>query len=277
MRSQRLILWAAGLAPAALFAAAALAQNPPGERAGDLVYQVQALQDEIRQLRGLIEQQDHEIARLQQRQRDQFLDLDQRLAALAAGSTAAAGRDALTPPGDAAPAQGASPPAVPPVEDVPEVRPPTAVEPEITTISPQVAAARQVAQPAADEQARYDAAFQEVKALRYDRAADAFRAFIADFPESALAGNAQYWLGESWYGSRNFTQAVAAFQALLDRYPESTKRPDALLKIGYSHYELKDWPAARAALEQVKAEYPDTTISRLAENRLRAMRLEGHY
>jgi len=260
---------AAGLAPAALFAAAAFAQSTPAGQPGDLVYQVQALQDEIRQLRGMIEAQTHEIDRLKQRQRDQFLDLDQRLTALAAAGPAVRGG------ASAAPATGQS--AAPPAEDMPEVRPPIDVEPEISTIAPAAATAHPVAQPAADEQARYDAAFQEVKALRYDRATDAFRAYIADFPDSPLAGNAQYWLGESWYGSRNFTQAIAAFQELLDHYPDSAKRPDALLKIGYSHYELKDWPAARAALEQVKAEYPDTTLSRLAENRLRAMRLEGRY
>ena len=71
--------------------------------------------------------------------------------------------------------------------------------------------------------------------------------------------------------------ALQAFQQLLERYPDSGKRADAMLKVGYSHYELRQWPAARAALERVQQEHPGTTIARLAENRLRTMRLEGHF
>ena len=53
--------------------------------------------------------------------------------------------------------------------------------------------------------------------------------------------------------------------------------PDSLLKIGYTHYELKQWELARSALTQVQEQYPGTTVARLAENRLRAMRVEGHF
>ncbi|MFT7531829.1 MAG: TolA-binding protein, partial [Gammaproteobacteria bacterium] len=55
------------------------------------------------------------------------------------------------------------------------------------------------------------------------------------------------------------------------------KQPDSLLKIGYTHYELKQWDQARAALTQVQEQYPGTTVARLAENRLRSMRVEGHF
>jgi len=77
--------------------------------------------------------------------------------------------------------------------------------------------------------------------------------------------------------TRNYDIALKAFQDLLDNYPDSTKAPDALLKIGYTHYELEQWDSARAALTQVQELYPDSTLSRLAENRLRSMRMEGHY
>ena len=70
---------------------------------------------------------------------------------------------------------------------------------------------------------------------------------------------------------------IEAFQALLADFPDSPKAPDALLKIGYTHYELEEWDQARAALTQVQEDYPDSTLSRLAENRLRSMRMEGHY
>ena len=95
--------------------------------------------------------------------------------------------------------------------------------------------------------------------------------------DSEYSDNAQYWLGESYYVTRNYDLALTAFQDLLDRFPDSPKAPDALLKIGYTHYELEQWDSARAALTQVQEQYPDSTLSRLAENRLRSMRMEGHY
>ena len=77
--------------------------------------------------------------------------------------------------------------------------------------------------------------------------------------------------------TRNYDIALEAFQALLRDYPDSPKVPDGLLKIGYTHYEMKQWDQARAALVQVKEQYPDTTLARLADSRLRSMKLEGHY
>jgi tol-pal system protein YbgF len=129
----------------------------------------------------------------------------------------------------------------------------------------------------AEEKAAYDQAFQSLKDLRYADAAEGFQTFLARYPESEYADNAQYWLGESYYVTRNYDISLEAFDNLLQNYPDSSKKPDALLKIGYAHYELKQWDQARAALEQVKQQYPDTTLARLADNRLRSMRMEGHY
>ena len=130
---------------------------------------------------------------------------------------------------------------------------------------------------AADEKAAYDQAFQALKELRYADAAEEFQSFLDSYPNSEYADNAQYWLGESYYVTRNYEIALNSFQTLIDDYPESPKSPDALLKIGYTHYELEQWDSARAALTQVQEKYPDSTLSRLAENRLRSMRMEGHY
>ncbi|MEN1727898.1 MAG: tetratricopeptide repeat protein, partial [Pseudomonadota bacterium] len=56
-----------------------------------------------------------------------------------------------------------------------------------------------------------------------------------------------------------------------------SKQGDALLKIGFSHFELQQWTEARAALEQVRSDFPDSTLARLADGRLRDMRLAGHF
>ncbi|GAB4185428.1 MAG: tol-pal system protein YbgF [Wenzhouxiangellaceae bacterium] len=277
------IVAAAGLIPAVAFMSLFGVSVASAQGGADVVYQVQQLQEEIRQLRGMVEQQGQELERLRQRQRDQYLDLDARLQNAQVAAPAANNTAAVTPntaPATVPPLPNTTPATSPSAADlgVPEVRQPTTVESTVTAIAEPVVESRQPsATVGEDEQSSYDRAFAELKALRYDRAADGFRAFLQRHPNSRLADNAQYWLGESYYGGRNFTMALDAFRQLLEVYPDSSKRADAMLKVGYSHYELRQWPDARAALEQVQSQFPDTTIARLAENRLRTMRLEGRY
>ncbi len=276
----------ASLALAILFSTTANAQTSDSGSTdlnvvADLVIQVQQLQDEVRELRGQVEDQANQLETLRQRQRDQFLDLDQRISGQrpAAGSPGAGGVD-----GTAGPVAGATDTAEdlagaesPAGGDIPEVRPPMDTPSDTVALGdPQVQSQAMPANPA-DEKAAYDQAFQSLKDLRYADAAEGFQTFLARYPESEYADNAQYWLGESYYVTRNYDISLEAFNDLLQKYPDSSKKPDALLKIGYAHYELKQWDQARAALEQVKQQYPDTTLARLADNRLRSMRMEGHY
>ncbi|MYF68729.1 MAG: tol-pal system protein YbgF, partial [Proteobacteria bacterium] len=92
--------------------------------------------------------------------------------------------------------------------------------------------------------------------------------FLAVFPSSPLADNAQYWLAETYYVQRQYMAALPAFQLVVDEYPGSSKLPDALLKIGFCNYELQQWGAAREALQRVIREFPATTAARLATQRL---------
>jgi tol-pal system protein YbgF len=115
-----------------------------------------------------------------------------------------------------------------------------------------------------------------LKDSQYDRAIAAFQKFLVLFPDSQLADNAQYWLGEANYVNRAFPEAQAAFQKVVDKYPDSRKRPDALLKIGYCQYELKQWDAARQTLSKVAAQFPDTSAGHLAQQRLDRMATEQH-
>jgi tol-pal system protein YbgF len=248
-----------------------LAQDMDGSAMANLVIQVQELQDELRTLTGQLEEQDRELENLKRRQRDQYLDLDQRLSDVRNAQPAVGGGPVVsTRPAS----QG---PSVSPSADTPDVRTPMESQSEVTGIAQPVAQSQSAAAIAADEKASYDQAFQALKELRYADAAEDFQSFLDQYPNSDYADNAQYWLGESYYVTRNYDIALKSFQSLLDQYPESPKGPDALLKIGYTHYELEQWDSARAALTQVQENYPDTTLSRLAENRLRSMRMEGHY
>jgi tol-pal system protein YbgF len=127
----------------------------------------------------------------------------------------------------------------------------------------------------ADERALYESAFDSLKEGRYAEAARRFQTFLDQYPNGEYSPNAQYWLGESYYVTQNYQIALEAFQRLLSRFPASNKAPDALLKVGYCHYELRQWSQAESVLNQVVQQYPDTTVARLAQGRLRALRLEN--
>lgn len=130
--------------------------------------------------------------------------------------------------------------------------------------------------PTAQEQQAYDSAFNLLKQGSYDRASKAFKDFIAKYPQSSLRGNAQYWLGQTYYVTRNFRQAREEFGKVSKDNVDADKASDALLKIGYSNYELRDWAKARDALGQVSARYPGSATAKAAEQRLARMKKEGH-
>src|SRR5690606_6728988 len=90
--------------------------------------------------------------------------------------------------------------------------------------------------PQGDDRANYQAAFDLLKDGKYQEAINGFTQFLATFPNSTLADNAQYWLGEAHYVTRQFSEALRHFQTVIDKYPDSRKIPDALLKIGYCNY-----------------------------------------
>lgn len=255
----------ASLVLAIAFSVPAIAQQDSSrEQMIDMVLQIQQLQDEVRMLRGQIEEQASLIETLQRRQRDQYLDLDQRIGEMT----------------NLRPAVSSSQPATvmsAPAEDLPEIREETRQPSSVTSLPVPQATERTVAASPQAEKEMYDHAFQALKELRYADAAESFRSFLDRYPQSEYADNAQYWLGESYYVTRNYPIALEAFQGLLDKYPDSLKVPDSLLKVGYTHYELKQWDLARAALTQVQEQYPNTTVARLAENRLRSMKVEGRF
>lgn len=199
------------------------------------------LRSETAALRGEIETLRYETQGSAERQRDLYVDVDQRLQALEQSQQ----RPTFAPPPQAsAPSQGgfSAPPAA--------AAPPPA------------------ARPSGTDQENYNAAFALIQARRYPEAATAFQDFLTGFPQSPLADNAQYWLAETHYVRGDFQQALTEFEKVVDGFPQSAKMPDALLKIAYCQDELDNAAAARTALQQVMRDFPDTTAARLASQRL---------
>ncbi len=229
----------------------------------NIVLRLDALQREVQQLRGDLEEQKHAMEALKQQQRSLALDVDQRLgrisgAPVASPPPAAAG--AVSPP-----VADRSPPA--PVASSPA---PGTRTPPLATPGPQAGAGPQ------QEKAQYQEAFNLLMQRRYDEARPAFTAFLAKYPDGELSDNAQYWLAESYYVSRDYDTALPQFNKVVENFPHSSKVPDAMLKIGFIQGEQQEWEAARGTLEQLIQRYPSSTASQLAKKHLDRMRSEGH-
>jgi tol-pal system protein YbgF len=122
------------------------------------------------------------------------------------------------------------------------------------------------------EQKTYDAALAMFKAGDYQNAGATFSNFLRLYPQSAYAGAAHYWLGNTYYAQRDFRSAIASHKTVVDRFSDNPKAPEALLNIASSYIELKDRPAAKSALEQVVARYPDAPAAQTAQERIATLR-----
>ena len=122
--------------------------------------------------------------------------------------------------------------------------------------------------PEGDDRANYQAAFDLLKDGKYPEAISGFKQFLTTFPTSALADNAQYWLGEAFYAQKDYPHALTEFRTVIETYPRGNKVPDALLKVGYCYGALGQNEKARAVLEQVVNLYPKTEPAALAAKRL---------
>lgn len=239
----------------------------------ELMLRNQELTQEVQTLRGLVEEQAFEIENLKKRQRDQYVDLDSRLQRLEGGGMTVPGRTPADAPIEAPapeqlsvdePVTGLPDPATLPTRDMPA---------GAETVGGVVAAPPLAT--SAEEKIAYEAAFEALKQGRYAESSQLFSAFLQQYPDGEFAANATYWLGESYYVTQNYEIALETFQKLLSKFPDSRKAPDGLLKVGYCQYELGDSQRAAATLNDVVSRYPDTPVARLAQGRLRALRLDG--
>lgn len=118
------------------------------------------------------------------------------------------------------------------------------------------------------EREAYQKAFNLLRAKNYGGAARDFSGFLRTFPNSSLAANSQYWLGECYYGQRRFQEAIDEFERVFTFYPSSNKVPASLLKIGYSHLELQQPSMARSVFQQLVRTHPQSPEAIKAHGRI---------
>ncbi|PID60768.1 MAG: tol-pal system protein YbgF [Gammaproteobacteria bacterium] len=126
-----------------------------------------------------------------------------------------------------------------------------------------------------EEADAYNAAYQTLARGQTKPAIDAFHTFIEQYPAGPYTGNAWYWEGEALYAEQDFDAAIDRFETVLERFPSSVKVPDAELKIGFSLYEQQRYDQARKVLERVRDVHTGRPPSVLARKRLQEMDRDG--
>jgi tol-pal system protein YbgF len=195
----------------------------------DLANQLQRQSEEIARLRGQVETLTYELETAKKRQQDFYLDLDTRLRKFEPQQ--GAGNNAAVDP-----ASGANSPA--------------AADP-------------------ARENKEYEAALNNFKANKYKEASWGFSAFVQKHPDSSLAPNAQFWLGNAFIAQRNCAKAIEAHSVVTTKYADSPKAPDAWLAMANCQQEMGNPAAAKRSLEAAIAKYPNSPAADTARERLK--------
>ena len=197
----------------------------------DLQSQIDALNTEIRNLRGLNEETTHGLQDAEKRQKDFYVDLDTRLRHFESVEQAA--KEAASAVAVKAPV------STDPSDPVPEDR-------------------------------AFEAAYGMYKSGSYVNAVKAYQEFIKMYSGSARVPDANYWLGKSQFGMKEYKQALVTYQKLLKDFPEAPKAADAMYGISDCLKGLKKPIAARKTLRQLVAKYPASEAAAKAKKLLAA-------
>ena len=195
----------------------------------ELFYRIQVLQQDLKDLRGTMEEQSYLIKRLERSQKEQYLDLDNRLVQL--GGADLESRAAQT-------------------EDKESSE-------EVTTLLNEV--------PEFDnEREAYQYAFDLMRNRQYQESLAGFEEIIVAFPNGQYTPNAFYWIGELYLAQGDNEKSRQSFIQVISLYPDHQKVPDAMYKLGVVYFALGDNQSALRYLGQVQQEYPNSSAAGLA-------------
>jgi len=228
-----------------------------GAGAANLQARIVELEEQVRDLTGRLEEANHRAETLQ-RNLDAFReDVDLRFRDLGAGGGAApVSPDAGNAQASTAPAEGTLGQTGP------------ADGSSASSGGGAAAAAAPSLLPNGTPETQYDFAIDLMKRGQYDRARSAFEEFLQLHPKHELAGNAQYWLGETYYAQNDYKRAGDAFLTGYTTYASSSKAPDSLLKLGMSLAALDNKDAACTVWGELGSKFPQASPSVVARAKL---------
>ena len=195
----------------------------------ELFYRIQVLQQDLKDLRGTMEEQSYLIKRLERSQKEQYLDLDNRLVQLGGAdleSGAAQTED-----------KESSEEATTLLNEVPEFD---------------------------NEREAYQYAFDLMRNRQYQESLAGFEEIIVAFPNGQYTPNAFYWIGELYLAQGDNEKSRQSFIQVISLYPDHQKVPDAMYKLGVVYFALGDNQSALRYLGQVQQEYPNSSAAGLA-------------
>ncbi|MBU2871096.1 tol-pal system protein YbgF [Colwellia sp. E2M01] len=196
--------------------------------------QLDQLQNEVSELRGVTELHTHQLGEVLERQRELYQEIDRRV------------NEVLKSPN----------------------------KQKASTANTTIAAVKTTTEYSNNltENESYDRAVNFVlKDKNYQQAIVEFKAFNKNFPKSSYAPNSHYWLGQLLFNQGELTEAHNEFLIVVNAHKDSSKRPDALLKLGMIEEKQKDNNKAILSYQQLLKEYPDSTSAKLAKPRLASL------
>ena len=220
-------------------------QSAGNQGNAELFFMIERLQEEVRSLRGELEEQRHQLDRLTRQSRERYIDLDQRLMELSEQQSQSRSGGGGS--------SGASAAAASSERQQPQ------------TVS------KEYRQPSAEEREAYEqiqTLIQQDKA--YDQAIGELYDFIGEYPEGDLTVNAYYWLGEVYLVKPQLEQAKQAFTIVATRYQDHRKAPDALYKLGVVHDRMGEKDQAERYMKRVVDQYGASQAANLAKKYLGA-------
>ena len=122
--------------------------------------------------------------------------------------------------------------------------------------------------PGISPQRLYDNAWADYTTGQWALAITGFDTYITAYPRSALADDAQFYIGQTYYNDGRFEDAVAAFDEVILNYPDGNAAPEAYYKRGLSLDRLGETDRALESFETVIANYPDSPMATMATQAL---------
>lgn len=247
----------------------ALAEDAPAptlsvDAASELLFQLENLQLEVQNLRGIVEQQQYELSKMRDSQKDRYIDLDKRVSLVMSRMSEAVYSDETD--NDVAPTA-----VVDPLKPSDEPTAEDAIANNSTNTT--TAFGPVVIQPTTPEiQAAYKASYDLIRNKEYERAAAAFEQFVQDHPSSDLTGNGYYWLGQLKLVLGDPANALAQFDTVVNRFPGHNKESDAIYKLGLVNDQLGNKIAAKRYLIDVIERFPVSDAAKLAKKYLSSMK-----
>lgn len=111
----------------------------------------------------------------------------------------------------------------------------------------------------------YKSALDLIRSGKTKKSRDLFKQYLRDYPEGALANNAQFWIGESYYDEKDYEKAIIEYDDVITKYPAGGKVPAALLKQGMAFRKMKDYKTGNAILKKLIKEHAGSEEATVAK------------